>query len=566
MRDCKIKLSAGLSLTDHIINKYLTPNESERESDDGRSQLLTLFPSFKCHMVNRPGGEEPHLTQIPKLDESFDAGIKDAIEILCSNISWKKCIDRDDPLTSDLYVKLAKEYIEALNTDNGITDLSVSWKATCHNRLESLSKEFVCDYKEKMEEIKFPVEENGVNTQEKKTLNGKHFTVLHDKWTKLKKECEFLLPGKETTHSKIENDMKERIMTIFELLKLRNHEASKDHCSQVFNRLYDAQHLLNLEELRKQYMVEAIGPAKDIVYEKETSHIPGPPVVEKSEIGQRKEKTVVLKWNQPKVNPDAAESYELEIKGANGDSWKRLKDNLQSPLNITSSAFKEMLPNQTYQIRLRGYNRSIRGIGEFSKPCTITVPCGVPSKPSSPTIQVCKDDPTKVELFIAKLPELKENGKPVKKIIIQKSDNKKKKWIDCKENDYSSHKQSTAIVMKLDNYDQKMTPLYEYRVIMKNDIGDSEPSSPVVLDPTEIIPGQVLKFKTTEVTCESISLSWDEPDVNPSAVHMYQVDYKKKGDRDYKSLNNIQKCSVTIPSLNPRTKYTIAVIALNSRK
>ena len=565
MRDCKIKLSAGLSLTDHIINKYLTPNESERESDNGRSQLLTLFPSFKCHMVNRPGSEEPHLTPIPKLEKNFDAGIKDAIKILCNNINWKKCIDRNDPLTSDLYVKLAKEYIVELNTYNGIADLSVSWKATCHNRLESLSKELVRDYQKKMEEIKFPVEEDGMNTQEKITLHGKHTTVLHDKKKTLKKECEFLLPGNETTHSKIENDMKERIMTIFELLKLKNHNVSEDHCSLVFNRLYDTQRLLNLEDLRKQYMVEAIGPAKDIVYEKETSHIPGPPVVAKSEIHQRNEKTVVLKWNKPKVNPDAAESYELEIKGVNGDSWKKLKDNVQSPLNITSSAFKEMLPNYTYKIRLRGHNKSKKGIGEFSKPCKITVPCGVPCKPSSPVIQVCMDDPTKVKLSIAKLPELEENGKPVKKIIIQKSDDEKE-WINCKENDYSRHKQSTAIIMKLDNYNQNITPLYKYRVIMKNDIGDSEPSSPVNLDPAEIIPGQVLKFKTTGVTCESISLSWDKPDVNPSAVDMYQVDYKKNGDRDYKSLNNTRKCSVTIPSLNPRTKYTIAVIALNSRK
>ena len=150
MRDCKIKPSNDLSLTEHIIQKYLTQGLESRYNDR-RSHVLTLFPSFDCHQIRHPASdEEPHLTPIYELNHNFNAEIKKAIELLCSSISYKRCLQSDEPLTSEIFVRLAKQYIQALNTDTGITDINLNWDTVCQNRLDSLSEELVLEYQSQM--------------------------------------------------------------------------------------------------------------------------------------------------------------------------------------------------------------------------------------------------------------------------------------------------------------------------------------------------------------------------------------------------------------------------------
>ena len=537
MRDCNIKHS---DLTDHMIEKYF-----KKGKDSGRSQIPTLFPSFTCHQVMRPGGEEPHLTPIDDLDKKFDAGIKDTITQLCDKIDIKRGLN-NLPLTSDVFVQLADQYIKALNADDCITDLSLNWKITCQTRLEALSKKLILSYQEEVQK-KFPVDEGEIKKPDKVTLFGIHSTIESEIRSQLHQECQKLLPHEKSLTSKIKEDFEEAISKQLTVLKKDNYLQSIDYCSKIFSQIDDTQ---TLEDRKKLYMDKAKGPAKHDVFESKTSHISGPP-----EVYQDLQKNkVTLTWDKPKLNPDAAKKFEIELKEQNGSTWKKLSNDVHSPLDITYSTSKELLPGHVYQVRIRGYNELKRGIGDFSKPQTITIPCGVPNKPSCPTIQVCMKEPTKMTLQVATLSKSQENGKPVKKIIIQKKT--PKKWITVTEKDYESNYGESTWKDYL-GLDEIPT---NYRVIMRNGIGESEPSEPVVLDLATIIPGSPVNLKHGEITSNSIQLSWEKPKINPLAAHKYEVVCTNTGWRAC-----TDNCSLEIKNLSPHTEYIFQVKALNSR-
>ena len=548
IRDCNTEHSDGRSFTDYIKEEYLIPKKGK---DSGRSQILSLFPSFTCHKVVRPGGKEPHDTRIDDLDERFDAGIKNAIIQLCDKIDIKRGLN-DVSLTSDMFIDLAEQYIKALNADDHISDLNLSWKITCQTRLEALSKKLILSYQEEMQNLKFPVEEDQIKKPDEVTLFGMHSTIKNEIQSQLHQECQKLLPHEKNLTSKIEEDFEEAISKQLTELRKGNHLQSIDYCSKIFSEIDDTQ---TLEDMKKLYMDKAMGPAKHDVFNSKTSHISGPPVIKVFHKPQKNK--VTLTWDKPEINPDAARKFEIEIKEQNESTWKQLSNDVHSPLDITYSTSKELLPNHVYQVRIRGYNELKRGIGDFSEPHTITIPCGVPSKPVCPTIQVCMKDPTKVILQVATLSKLQENGKPVKKIIIQKKTHNNK-WITEMEHNYESNGESTwrGYTLNLDN----MKIPTSFQVIMRNDIGDSVPSEPVVLDHTIIIPGQPVNLKHGEITSNSIQLLWDKPKINPLATHKYEVVCITTEWRAY-----TDKCSLEIKNLSPHTEYIFEVKALNSR-
>ena len=548
MRDWNIKHSDGCSFTDYMIKNCLAPKKGK---DSGRSQILSLFPSFTCHKVVRPGGEEPHLTLIDDLDKRFDAGIKDAIVQLCDKIDVKRG-SNNVSYTSDIFIHLAEQYIKDLNTDDCITDLNLNWKITCQTRLETLSKKLILSYQEEMERNKFPVEEGEIKKPDKVTLFGMHSTIKSITMSQLHQECQNLLPHEKKLTSKIKKDFEEAISKELTELRNDNHLQSNTYCLKIFSQIDDKQ---SLEDRKKAYMNKAKGPAKHDVFKSKTSHISGPP-----EVFRHPQKNKVrLTWNKPKINPDAAKKFEIEIKEQNGKTWQKLSNDVHSPLDITHSTFKDLLPNHIYQVRIRGYDELKRGIGDFSKPQTIIIPCGVPNKPLCPTIQACMKDPTKVILQVATLSKLQENGKPVKKIIIEKK-TRNNKWNTEIGKDYkSNYGESTwKDYLRVDNYDKKIPT--SYRVIMRNDIGDSEPSEPVALDHATIIPGPPVSLKQGEITSNSIQLSWEKPKINPLAAHKYEVVCITTEWRAYSD-----NCSLEIKNLSPHTEYIFQVKALNGR-
>ena len=498
MRDCNIKHSDGHSFTDYVIEKYdLAPKKGK---DSGRSQILSLFPSFICHQVVHPAGDkEPHLTPIDQLNKRFDAGIKDAIVQLCDKIDIKRGLN-DVSLTSDLFIDLAEQCIKVLNADRRISYLNSSWKITCQIRLEVLSKRLIFSYQEELKKrLKFPVEEGDIKNPDEVTLFGMHSTMKSKMLSQLHQECKYSLPHETTLTSKIEKDFEEAISKGLTVLRNDNHLQSNTYCLKIFSQIDDKQSLV---DMKKAYMNKAKGPAKHDVFKSKTSHISGPPVV----YLYPKRNKVTLSWDKPKINPDAAKKFEIEIKGKNESTWKQLSNDVHSPLDITHSTFKDLLPNHVYQVRIRGYNELKRGIGDFSKPQTIIIPCGVPNKPSCPTIQVCMKEPTKVILQVATLSKSQENGKPVKKIIIEKKTCNNKWDTEIKKDYKSNYGESTwKDYLRVDNYNKKIPT--SYRVIMRNDIGDSEPSEPVALDHATIIPGPPVNLKHSETTSNSIQLS-----------------------------------------------------------
>ena len=546
MRDDNTEHSDGRSFTDYIKEKYLIPKKGK---DSGRSQILSLFPSFTCHKIVRPGGKEPHVTPIEDLDKTFDAGIKNAIIQLCDKIDIKRGLN-DVSLTSDMFIHLAEQYIKDLNADDRISDLNLNWKITCQTQLEALSKKLILSYQEEVQKnLKFPVEEGQIEKPDEVTLFGLHSTIKSKMLSQLHQECQKLLPHEKSLTSKIKEDFEEATSKQLTVLRKDNHLQSTDYCSKIFSEIDDTQ---TLEDRKKLYTDKAKGPAKYNVFKSKTSHISGPPEVYQD----LKKNKVTLTWDKPKLNPDAAEKFEIELKEQNGSTWKKLSNDIHSPLDITYSTSKELLPGHVYQVRIRGYNELKRGIGDFSKPQTITIPCGVPNKPLCPRIQLNMDDPTKMTLHVVTLHKLQENGKPVKKIIIQKKTHNN---ISNLEYNYESNGESTwrGYILNLDNYDKKIPT--NFQVIMRNDIGDSVPSEPVALDHSTIIPGPPVNLKHGEITSNSIQLSWEKPKINPLAAHKYEVVCTNTEWRSY-----TEKCSLEIKNLSPHTEYIFQVKALNS--
>jgi hypothetical protein len=156
---------------------------------------------------------------------------------------------------------------------------------------------------------------------------------------------------------------------------------------------------------------------------------------------------------------------------------------------------------------------------------------------------------------------------PVSAIIVQKCKLAvPREWIDVPtEFPLSRSGEKEIIKVELENATEETT--YYYRVLMKNDIGSSEPSPECELKSSEMIPGHSCQFHAHEggITSNNVTLVWDAPANNPKSVHYYRIDKRQREKEKWISVTDpgVKSRSFTVEKLSPNTTFHFHVIAYN---
>ena len=113
-----------------------------------------------------------------------------------------------------------------------------------------------------------------------------------------------------------------------------------------------------------------------------------------------------------------------------------------------------------------------------------------------------------------------ENGSSVTHVVVESSTNKDgREWKLVDEFELSGGEDVIRNDVTLSG------DISCFRVKMRNDIGDSDPS-PVVDVPPAVFPGIPKNVKCIDVSHDQVKISWQKPDINPEAATRYELEGK----------------------------------------
>jgi len=137
---------------------------------------------------------------------------------------------------------------------------------------------------------------------------------------------------------------------------------------------------------------------------------------------------------------------------------------------------------------------------------------------------------------------------------------KYKEWEDLKE---VKNIKPNYVTFDLPNYDSTNDYSYcKFRVIMSNKMGNSEPSDPLEVALTDLMPGPPTNLRIDNSSPYSLEVSWNEPKVHKASVKGYVVEYTTNQE-NYSSLEAASTEKVKlINKLRSYTDNTIRVKAM----
>ena len=256
----------------------------------------------------------------------------------------------------------------------------------------------------------------------------------------------------------------------------------------------------------------------------------------------------------------AVKQYEVEMQQKDvGEPIFRTTANSET----STATFSNLKPNTEYCFRVRGTNEGKKG--EWSKPCEIQSTSGPPCQPPKPEVEIIA--PKEATIQVPMLKNEDENGSPVTHVIIETcTSNTDAQWSSklCK---VHANKAPINQVVKLDNSVQ-----YYFRVRMKNEAGDSNPSE--IVKAPYLIPGPPQNIHkqenlwVREMSHNRITVTWDKPVDQPLAVKQYEVEMQQKdvGEPIFRTTANSETSTATFSNLKPNTEYCFRVRGTNERK
>lgn len=130
----------------------------------------------------------------------------------------------------------------------------------------------------------------------------------------------------------------------------------------------------------------------------------------------------------------------------------------------------------------------------------------------------------------------------------------------------SNIKQRSAPEVKLKIGSLVPDTIYNFRIKMINDSGDSPPSDSREVITTQLIPGPAQNLRiSSKRTDKSIKLRWEEPAINPQAAHKYKVQMRLKKERDWTDRTTVDQKAAKITELKTDTKYAFRVQSINNK-
>lgn len=288
-----------------------------------------------------------------------------------------------------------------------------------------------------------------------------------------------------------------------------------------------------------------------------TDLIPGPP---QNLLYENKSTLVKVSWCAGFPNSSAASFYEIEFKNIHG-SWETKHNRFcEKDLSYT---FLNLKPASEYFIRVGSGNLKNPPGDQSKKTLHIHT---LPDRPSVPQPPCINPDPRlgchKAWLVSPKLSKEEENGSAVHSIVLKQRSNNCGQW---KEDRYCIKQNASDIRVEVELLNATCeTNIIHFNLIMLNNCGNSDESSPYALEPASMIPGPPENLKCADVSYSSVTLSWEKPLHNPISVDCYCID-AKKGSGNWKSETEVDfhHYSVLISGLSPNTMYDFRAYSKN---
>ena len=260
-------------------------------------------------------------------------------------------------------------------------------------------------------------------------------------------------------------------------------------------------------------------------------------------------RSAVVRWNPPNINSRSVSFYLLQHKRDDfNESWS------SPPTQVLNECYEfnqQLRPGSAYIFRVASCNETFTG--EWSKPCKFTTEADKPSRPKKPHIYIEPKENTEQSSYIlcVRTPiEEDQNGSPITYIAVDSRSSHSPSW-DTQTYEYDASLLEKRIPIQPHNAISHSVKM-EYRIRLKNSVGFSESSPSCEISASQMIPGPPQNLRSQE-TYNTITLQWNEPELNPKSVEYYSIERNNANPEECKdwlqvklSERSHQQMSVTI--------------------
>ena len=558
LRDVELDMVDEDGETELSPTEYVTKYVLQRDnSDDIGGKILDMFPNFTCLKITRPLHSPKELHEYDDEASEFNKDVQYAIDHIKAQVKAKKGFEGHGTVDGPSLAILAKQFVDVLNTPGSFPDIERGWNAVVEHQLNVTVDGCVEEYSKELSSKtrgNFPFEEDRLMKIHAIVLSSK-LKCLQNKAQALIR-CQNILDTEQyKTHA---SKLTERIVKYDtestqvveggELFKfvVENQRQSLTKCKSLSQELRNAN--LSLPQLIVSYKRQAVGPAKDDVYQQDISVIPGKP--EGLLVQKKSHNMVNITWRQPTVHRGREKKYRAEMcLDIRNDKWGQTETTQR-----LSVRFNQLKPFTNYRFRVCAINGIMKS--EYSI-IDLSTAAGPPNRPDTPNLEVTG---LTRGILTCNAPKKGDgNGSPINKMIVK---------LYIKGDQVLQSVFELSIVNAECIRQEVQLPIVEndetvyIRVLWENKVGISTQSDPALLPVADMIPGPPLNLRTVGRTKRKIKIRYDPPEINPGAVHTYVIKLQKKTD-GFQLLTRTEKCSAVASKLKSNTMYTFVVGALN---
>ena len=262
--------------------------------------------------------------------------------------------------------------------------------------------------------------------------------------------------------------------------------------------------------------------------------------------------SLAVSWSAPTNEGTAITDYDVQYKKSSDSTWTEWRaSNTSTSLTATITG----LTNGTeYDVQVRAQNDADNGDWSDSSSAT---PSTVPSKPGAPTLTAGDE-----QIAVSWDAPSSDGGATVTDYDVRYRKSTVSDWTEWNASDTSTTRTATITGLTNGTY-------YHVSVRATNIAGDSSWSSYTQARPN-VVP-EAPDAPTVTRGNKSLSVSWDEPDNDGSAITDYDVRYcsttcsSESNWTEWNSGNTSTSTSATITGLDNGTEYEVQVSAQNAK-
>ena len=343
--------------------------------------------------------------------------------------------------------------------------------------------------------------------------------------------------GSHVTHVKVEKSHDRKIWTDWDHIDISDNEQIQTKVELCDPNNNDITFLYYRVLVKNE---KGWSKPSEVAHLKESDLIPSAP----RDIKIVTEKPITVKWNKPLLHASAIKVYSVHV---HYEDKKELFDCLSLSYTI-----ENVRSNTSYRIQVQSLNGHREG--DYSEAIELTTHCVPPDAPLRRHIAMSVTDNLKL---LVELPHLKKGYKPITHIIVETLKNESG-WKQESETPVNC---SAGGMMSL------TTNISEHiRIRLKSDAGISEPSEPVNLPPSSLIPGEPINLQVKECASTSVTLCWEKPQGNEKAAKAYVIESRKEGENQWKGHFSVHEEKTKIDKLDSCSIIEFRVCARNDTK